>query len=208
MGMLHIGLTGGIAAGKSAVSARLVQHGAVLVDSDAIVRELQGTAQPGLIAIAREFGPQMIAADGSLDRKALAELIFEDKDARQRLNDIIHPLVRQRSVELVQEAAAKYGDGVVIVHDIPLLVETGQSKNFDRVLVVEAPYEQRLQRMIEFRGMSAEDAAARIDSQATDQERRAVADHVFINDGPLEELERDVDQWWSDNIGPLSGVSA
>lgn len=195
--MLHIALTGGIASGKSAVATRLVKNGAVLVDSDAIVRQLQEPAQAGLVAIAREFGPQMLAADGSLDRRALGELIFADDDARARLNAVIHPLVRARSKELVAQAVQTHGDDVVIVHDIPLLVETGQAGDFDVVLVVEAPRQERIRRMVENRGMSATDAAARIDAQATDEQRRAVADHVFVNDRSLEDLEAAVDQWWA-----------
>lgn len=199
--MLHIALTGGIASGKSAVAARLVANGAVLVDSDAIVRQLQEPAQPGLVAIAREFGPQVIAADGSLDRRALGELIFADDDARARLNAIIHPLVRARSKELVEAAVTEHGDDVVIVHDIPLLVETGQAEDFDMVLVVEASRQERIRRMVTNRGMSATDAAARLDAQATDDQRRAVADHVFVNDGSLDDLEAAVDQWWAQARG-------
>ncbi|MDO5617733.1 dephospho-CoA kinase [Kocuria sp.] len=195
--MLHIALTGGIASGKSAVAARLVENGAVLVDSDVIVRQLQEPAQPGLVEIAREFGPQMIAADGSLDRRALGELIFADDGARARLNAIIHPLVRARSTELVEQAVAEHGEDVVIVHDIPLLVETGQAADFDVVLVVEAPRIERIRRMVDNRGMSEADAAARIDAQAADAERRAVADHVFLNDRSLDQLETAVDQWWT-----------
>lgn len=195
--MLHIALTGGIASGKSAVATRLVKNGAVLVDSDAIVRQLQEPAQPGLVAIAREFGPQMLAADGSLDRQALGELVFGDDQARARLNAVIHPLVRARSKELVAHAVQTHGQDVVIVHDIPLLVETGQAGDFDAVLVVEAPRQERIRRMVENRGMSAPDAAARIDAQATDEQRRNVADHVFLNDRSLEELEAAVDEWWA-----------
>lgn len=193
---MHIGLTGGIAAGKSAVAARLKEHGAVVIDSDAIVRQLQAPAQPGLVAIAREFGPNMIAPSGELDRQALGTLIFDDDDARARLNAIIHPLVRQRSSELVQAAVAEKGQDVVIVHDIPLLVETGQADDFDPVLVVEAPREDRIHRMIDRRGMSQAEAVARIDAQATDEQRRAVADHVLVNDGSLADLEAAVDAWW------------
>ena len=195
--MLHIALTGGIASGKSAVATRLVKNGAVLVDSDAIVRQLQEPAQPGLVAIAREFGPQMLAADGSLDRQALGELVFGDDGARARLNAVIHPLVRARSKELVAQAVQTHGQDVVIVHDIPLLVETGQAGDFDAVLVVEAPRQERIRRMVENRGMSAPDAAARIDAQATDEQRRNVADHVFLNDRSLKELEAAVDEWWA-----------
>lgn len=198
--MIHIGLTGGIAAGKSAVAQRLVHHGAFLIDSDAIVRELQGPAQAGLVAIAREFGPQMIAADGSLDRRALGDLVFNDDDARTRLNALIHPLVRERSKALVQAAEAESGEDTVIVHDIPLLVETGQAGDFDHVLVVEAPRAQRVSRMVELRGMTAVEAEARIDAQATDRQRRAAADQVFDNAGTLEDLESAVDDWWREIV--------
>lgn len=201
--MVHIGLTGGIAAGKSAVASRLVELGAVLIDSDAIVRDLQRPGQPGLVAIAREFGPKMLAQTGELDRQALGELVFSDDGARERLNALIHPLVRQRSVETVQRAVAERGEDVVFVHDIPLLVETGQAGNFDKVLVVEAPRSERIRRMVETRGMSEQDAAARIDAQATDEQRRVAADHVFVNDGSEAELRSAVDEWWQRRVCAL-----
>ncbi|KAA9395001.1 dephospho-CoA kinase [Kocuria coralli] len=199
--MMRIGLTGGIAAGKSVVAARLVDLGAVLIDSDAIVRQLQAPGQAGLEAIVAEFGPRMLTAAGDLDRQALGAVVFDDDAARARLNAVIHPLVRQQSTDLVQKTLAERGEDVVFVHDIPLLVETGQAGDFDLVLVVEAPRELRIQRMVQRRGMAEAEAAARIDAQATDAQRRVAADDLLINDGTTEELVDAVDEWWRRRVG-------
>lgn len=198
--MTMIGLTGGIASGKSTAAQRLVEHGAVLIDADAVVRELQAPGGAAIAPMLEAFGPEILQADGSLDRPALGQHVFADPAARQRLNAIIHPLVRERSEQLVEQARAQRGPEAVIVRDIPLLVETGQAGQMDLVLVIEAPRAQRIRRMVQDRGMSAEDAAARIDAQASDEQRRAVADDVLVNDGTREQLLTQVDAWWSRRI--------
>lgn len=181
---LHVGLTGGIAAGKSAVAAELERCGALLVDSDALARLVLEPGTEGLAAVREAFGDRVIAADGSLDRAALASIVFADAGQRERLNRIVHPRVRRMAREIVAQA----GPDVVVVQDVPLLVETGQAEAFDLVLVVQAPREERVRRMVEGRGMSVEDAEARIAAQATDEQRAAVADVVIVNDGDLERL--------------------
>ncbi|WP_295017870.1 dephospho-CoA kinase [uncultured Micrococcus sp.] len=181
---LHVGLTGGIAAGKSAVAAELERCGALLVDSDALARLVLEPGTEGLAAVREAFGDRVIAADGSLDRAALASIVFTDAGQRERLNRIVHPRVRRMAREIVAQA----GPDVVVVQDVPLLVETGQAEAFDLVLVVQAPREERIRRMVEGRGMSVEDAEARIAAQATDEQRASVADVVIVNDGDLERL--------------------
>lgn len=181
---LHVGLTGGIAAGKSAVAAELERCGALLVDSDALARLVLEPGTEGLAAVREAFGDRVIAADGSLDRATLASIVFTDAGQRERLNRIVHPRVRRMAREIVAQA----GPDVVVVQDVPLLVETGQAEAFDLVLVVQAPREERIRRMVEGRGMSVEDAEARIAAQATDEQRAAVADVVIVNDGDLERL--------------------
>lgn len=190
--MLNVGLTGGIAAGKSAVATRLKERGAVLIDADAIARAVVEPGTPGLEAVVAAFGPQILGPDGSLDRPALGALVFADEQARATLNSIVHPLVRAQAVAL-REAAAP---DAVVVQDIPLLVETGQASDFDVVLVVAAPFAERLRRMTEDRGMSVADAQARIDAQATDEQRAAVADEIIDNSGTLEQLRARVDEIW------------
>jgi dephospho-CoA kinase len=198
--MLRIGLTGGIGAGKSTVSAALAAHGAVVVDADRIAREVVERGSPGLEAVAAAFGPRVLTADGDLDRPALAAVVFADPDARRRLDGIVHPLVRRRAGEL--ELAAREADpDAVVVHDVPLLVETGQAASYDVVLVVEAAEDVRLPRLVA-RGLTEDDARARIAAQATDEQRRAVADVVLHNDGTPEELRAQVDRFWSARVEP------
>jgi dephospho-CoA kinase len=196
-GVLRIGLTGGIGSGKSTVSRLLADHGAVIVDADAIAREVVEPGTPGLAAVVEAFGPSVLAADGSLDRPALADVVFADPEARRRLDAIVHPLVRARAGEL---AAAAPPDAVV-VHDVPLLVETGQAAAYDLVLVVEADPETRVARLVQ-RGLTAEDARARIAAQATDEQRRAVADVVLDNSGTPEQLADQVDRFWAERVQP------
>lgn len=181
---LHVGLTGGIAAGKSAVAAELERCGALLVDSDALARLVLEPGTEGLDAVRDVFGDRVIAPDGSLDRAALASIVFADAAERERLNRIVHPRVRRMAREIVAQA----GPDAVVVQDVPLLVETGQADAFDLVVVVQAPHEERIRRMVEDRGMSRQDAEARIAAQATDEQRAAVADVVIVNDGDLERL--------------------
>lgn len=181
---MRVGLTGGVASGKSTVSAILAELGAVVVDADLLAREVVAPGTPGLAAVVAEFGDGVLAADGSLDRPALGAVVFADEAARRRLEAIVHPLVRARGREL-EEAAPP---GAVVVHDIPLLAETGQAAGFDAVLVVDVPVETQVERMVSQRGMSREDAEARIAAQATREERLAVATYVVDNTGTREDL--------------------
>ncbi len=181
---MRVGLTGGVASGKSTVAALLRELGAVVVDSDVLAREVVEPGTPGLAAVLEAFGPGVLDADGRLDRPALGALVFGDEPARRRLEGILHPLIRARAAEL--EAAAP--DGAVVVHDIPLLVETGQADRFDAVVVVDVPVETQVERMARDRGMSREDALARVKAQASREERLAVATHVVDNTGTREDL--------------------
>ncbi|WP_255952545.1 dephospho-CoA kinase [Streptomyces odontomachi] len=192
--MLSVGLTGGIGAGKSEVARLLVEHGAVLVDSDAIAREVVQPGTPGLAAIVETFGTGVLAEDGSLDRPRLGSIVFADPGRRAALNAIVHPLVRERSAEL---AAAAPPDAVV-VHDVPLLTENGLAPLYDLVLVVDVPPATQLDRLVRLRGMTDEDARARMAAQATRDERRAVADILIDNDVPLERLQRTVSDIWAE----------
>ena len=181
---MRVGLTGGVASGKSTVAAILAELGAVVVDADLLAREVVAPGTPGLAAVVAEFGDGVLGADGSLDRPALGAVVFADEAARRRLEAIVHPLVRARGREL-EEAAPP---GAVVVHDIPLLAETGQAAGFDAVLVVDVPVETQVERMVSQRGMSREDAEARIAAQATREERLAVATYVVDNTGTREDL--------------------
>jgi dephospho-CoA kinase len=192
--MLRVGLTGGIGSGKSTVSARLSEHGAVVIDADLLAREVVAAGTPGLAEIVVAFGPDMVDDNGELDRAAMGRRIFGDDEARGRLEQIIHPRVRARAAEI--EAAA--GADAIVVHDIPLLVETGQAGSFDVVLVVDAPPEMQVQRLVEQRGMSEDEARSRIAAQAGREQRLAAADHVLSNDGSLEQLQTAADQVWDD----------
>lgn len=195
---VHAGLTGGIAAGKSAVAAVLEECGALLVDSDALARLVLEPGTEGLAAVQDAFGDRVIAADGSLDRPALARIVFSDPQSREVLNRIVHPRVRALARDIVRQA----GPDAVVVQDVPLLVETGQAGAFDLVVVVEAPREERIRRMVEDRGMSREDAEARIAAQATDEQRRAAADVVIVNDADLERLRSATRQVWDRFLAP------
>jgi dephospho-CoA kinase len=195
--MLRIGLTGGIGVGKSAVAGLLGGHGAVVVDADVIAREVVEPGSRGLAAVVAEFGPQVRREDGRLDRSRLASVVFADEGARRRLNAIVHPLVAERTAELLAAAAPD----AVVVHDVPLLVENHLAGHYDLVLVVEAAEATRLARLAE-RGMPADEARARMAAQAGDADRRAVADVVIRNDGTLAELAARVDAVWRDRIAP------
>jgi dephospho-CoA kinase len=181
---MRVGLTGGVASGKSTVAALLRELGAVVVDSDVLAREVVEPGTPGLVAVVEAFGPEVLTADGALDRTALGGVVFGDEAARRRLEAILHPLIRARAAEL--EAASP--EGTVVVHDIPLLVETGQADRFDAVLVVDVPVETQVERMVRDRGMSREDALARVAAQADREQRLAAATHVVDNTGTREDL--------------------
>jgi dephospho-CoA kinase len=191
-----VGLTGGIGAGKSAVAERLAAHGAVVIDSDRLAREAVAPGTDGLAEVVAEFGPEVLASDGSLDRARLASVVFGDDAARRRLEEIIHPRVRERTVELI---AAAPPDSVV-VNDVPLLVEAGLAEAYEVVIVVLADEETRVERLVHDRGMSRDEATARIRAQATDEQRRAVADVVIVNDGTIEDLHKKVDEVWRDQL--------
>ncbi|GGS71810.1 dephospho-CoA kinase [Streptomyces violaceus] len=192
--MLKVGLTGGIGAGKSEVSRLLVACGAVLIDADRIAREVVAPGTPGLAAVVEAFGEQVLARDGSLDRPKLGSIVFADAARLATLNSIVHPLVGARSREL-EEAAA---EDAVVVHDVPLLTENGLAPLYDLVIVVDATPETQLDRLVRLRGMTEEDAHARMAAQATREQRREIADVVIDNDVPLEELERRVKEVWAE----------
>ena len=186
-----VGLTGGVGAGKSAVSALLAGHGAVVIDADAIAREVVEPGTAGFDAVVARFGSAVVSSDGGLDRAAIAAIVFEDKAARIDLNAIVHPLVGRRSAELMATVPAD----AVVVYDVPLLVEGGLAAGFDCVVVVEADEVTRLARLAE-RGLPEEQARARMAAQVGDEERRAVAHEVINNDGTREALAGEVRELW------------
>ncbi|MFJ6612112.1 dephospho-CoA kinase [Streptomyces sp. NPDC091289] len=194
--MLKVGLTGGIGAGKSEVSRLLVECGAVLIDSDRIAREVVEPGTPGLAAVVEEFGPDVLTAEGTLDRPALGALVFADAERLAALNAIVHPLVGARAAELERAAP----EDAVVVHDVPLLTENGLAPFYDLVVVVDASVETQLHRLVTLRGMTEADARARMAAQATREQRRAVADLIVDNDGPLEALEPQVRTVWDELV--------
>ena len=179
-----MGLTGGIASGKSTVAAILAELGAVVIDADQLAREVVAPGTPGLARVVEAFGPDVLASDGGLDRPRLGAIVFAEPERLQVLNGIVHPLVRARAAEL--EAAAP--TGALVVHDIPLLAETGQGDRFEAVIVVDVPEEVQMERMLRDRAMTEDDARARIAAQAGREDRLAVATHVIENTGTLEDL--------------------
>jgi dephospho-CoA kinase len=191
---LRVGLTGGIGTGKSEVSRRLVSYGAVVIDADAVAREVVAPGTPGLAEVASAFGPDVLRGDGSLNRERLGELVFGDESLRRKLNAIVHPRVRERMAELERQA----GDAPVIVHDVPLLAENHLAGSFDLVVVVDVPARIQLDRLARERGMSREQVAARMNAQATREDRLAVADIVVDNSGSLAELDREVGDLWAE----------
>ncbi len=192
--MRTVGLTGGIGTGKSAVAGMLRELGATVIDADEATRAVQAHGSEGLRLLVEEFGPDILTPDGDLDRARLAGLAFRDAEARQRLNAIVHPLVRQWMAERQQEAAER-GDPIVVM-DIPLLFETRGANAFETVLLVYAPEELQLRRLAELRGMSEEQARARIAAQMPIEEKRRLATHVIVNTGSMDELRRRVEQVW------------
>ncbi|MFI8432287.1 dephospho-CoA kinase [Streptomyces sp. NPDC079020] len=192
--MLKVGLTGGIGAGKSEVSRLLVGYGAVLIDADRIAREVVEPGTPGLAAVVDAFGPGVLNADGTLDRPALGAVVFADADRLATLNAIVHPLVGARAAELERAA----GRDAVVIHDVPLLTENGLAPLYDLVVVVDAAPATQLDRLVRLRGMTEADARARMAAQATREERRAIADLIVDNDGPLEALEPQVREVWAE----------
>jgi dephospho-CoA kinase len=187
-----VGLSGGIGAGKSAVASRLAEHGAIVVDGDKLAREVVAPGSEGLAEVVAEFGHGVLSADGSLDRPALGKIVFADAGARRRLEEITHPRIRMRTVELIAAAPP----GSIVVNDVPLLVEAGLASTFELVIIVFAPRETRISRLAETRGMTRDEAESRIAAQATDEQRRAVADVAIENDATLDDLRGRVDEVW------------
>lgn len=190
--MLRVGLTGGIGAGKSEVSRRLAAAGAVVIDSDLLAREVVASGSDGYDEVVEAFGPEVVGVDGELNRQALGSRVFGDEGARRRLEAIIHPRVRARAKQIEASCEAD----AVVVHDIPLLTETGQAGKFDIVVVVDAPDDVQVERLTRTRGMSEPDARARMAAQATREQRRAVADEVVDNSADLAHLDQQVDALW------------
>lgn len=202
--MLSVGLTGGIGAGKSTAARELERLGAVVIDADDVARAVVEPGTPGLAAVVAEFGPGVLRADGSLDRPALARIVFGDDGARSRLEAITHPLVADESARRVRAA----GERAIVVHDVPLIVEKGLAGRYDVVVVVGASEEVRMARLIAQRGMTPEDARARIRAQADDGARRAVADVWLDNSGTEEDLREAVRRLWRERLVPRAGGAA
>jgi len=182
--MMRVGLTGGVASGKSTVSGMLAELGAVVIDADLLAREVVAPGTDGLAEVVAAFGPQVLTEAGELDRQAIGTVVFADPDQRKRLEAIIHPRVRVRAAEI--EAAAP--ESAVVVHDIPLLAETGQEGSFGAVIVVDVPVDLQIERMTHVRAMTEDEARSRIAAQATREDRLAVATYVIDNTGSLDDL--------------------
>ena len=198
---MQIGLTGGIGSGKSTAARRFAELGALVIDADAVAREVVEPGTEGLAAVVAEFGEQVLDGAGRLDRPALARVVFGDEAARGRLNAILHPRIRAKAAARIAAAPA----GTVVVQDVPLLVETGQAGSYDLVVVVEAPAELRVARLGRDRGMAPEEARARMAAQASDEQRRAVADVVLVNDASPDDLRAKVDRLWRERVSPAAG---
>ena len=191
-----VALTGGIASGKSTIARRLAEHGAIIVDADAIVRDVQQPGSPVLAALAGEFGDDIVRGDGSLDRAALGGRVFGDADAVSRLNAIVHPAVRIESQRRIADALAT-GPEAVVVYDVPLLVEARADDPWELIVVAHAPADVRVGRLVALRGMTPSDAAARIASQVPDDVRLAIADAVIDTSGDLASTIEQTDELWA-----------
>ncbi len=192
--MLRVGLTGGIGSGKSEVSRRLAAQGAVVIDADLVAREVVAPGTDGLAEVERAFGPDILGPDGALDRARLGDIVFADPQQLTTLNSIVHPRVDARMREL--EAAA--GSDAVVVHDVPLITENDLAGGYDLVVVVDVPPRVQLDRLVRLRGMTAEQAAARMAAQSSREERLAIAGMVVDNSGSLAELDRQVGDLWAE----------
>jgi dephospho-CoA kinase len=192
--MLRVGLTGGIGSGKSEVSRRLAALGAVLIDADALAREVVAPGTEGLAEVVAAFGPAVLARDGALDRPRLGDLVFADKQLLDKLNGIVHPRVEVRMRQLENAA----GPGSIVVHDVPLIAENGLARLFDLVVVVDAAPDVQLHRLVSQRGMTQAQATARMAAQASRDQRLAIADIVVDNSGTLDELNRQVTTLWTE----------
>ena len=208
--MRVVGLTGGIGAGKSTVSAQLAERGAVVIDADAITREVQQPGTPVFEAMVERFGPAIVAADGTLDRQAVADLVFPDPEALKDLNQIVHPAV---GATIAERMAAQIGTDHVVILDVPLLVESGRD-DMAGIIVVDVDPEVAVQRLVAHRGFSEADARARISRQAGRDERLAKADFVIDNAGGIDELTEQVERCWDwiatlpDAAEPSTGAEA
>jgi dephospho-CoA kinase len=198
--MLRVGLTGGIGSGKSEVSGRLAALGAVVIDADQAARAVVEPGTPGLDGVVETFGPGVLGADGALDRAKLGEIVFGDDEARRRLNAVVHPLVHEWMLATEKVIIRASGDDVVVVHDIPLLAEGGEERTaeFDVIIVVDVPPDLQVVRLAQTRGMTAEQARARMAAQASRAERLAIADIVIDNSGTLADLDQRVAEVWAD----------
>lgn len=207
--MTIVALTGGIAAGKSTVSNRLAEHGIIVIDADQVARDVVEPGTDTLAKVLERFGPGVTHPDGSLNREALGRIVFSDPQARQALNDIVHPAVRRRSAELFEQANRDHPD-TVVVYAVPLVAEARGRDEFDLIVVVHAPREQRISRLVEFRGMSEAEATARVDAQATDEQRLAIADVVVESTGEpadtavaADQLAKALIAHWPDNLANM-----
>jgi dephospho-CoA kinase len=192
--VLRVGLTGGIGSGKSEVSRRLAAQGAIIIDADAIAREVVAPGTEGLAEVVEAFGEEVLRADGELDRPALGDIVFADPELRGKLNAIVHPRVGARMQELERDA----GPGAIVVHDVPLIAENGMAGAYDVVVVVDVPPRLQVERLERFRGMTAEQARARMAAQASREQRLAIAGIVIDNSGSLSELDRQVGDLWAE----------
>ena len=192
--MYRVGLTGGIGAGKSEVSRRLAAHGAVVIDADAIAREVVEPGTPGLAEVVAAFGPEVLLPDGWLDRSRLGDIIFASPELRARLNGIVHPLVGARMRELEETA----GPGSIVVHDVPLIAENNMAGAYDLVVVVDVPPRLQLDRLVRHRGLTRDQARARMEAQASREQRLGIAGIVVDNSGSLAELDRQVGELWTE----------
>jgi dephospho-CoA kinase len=190
----RVGLTGGIGAGKSEVSSRLAAQGAVVIDADAIAREVVAAGSDGLAEVIEAFGPEVLRPDGELDRPRLGDIVFADPELRGKLNAIVHPRVGARMAELEQAA----GPGAIVVHDVPLIAENGRADAYDVVVVVDVPPRTQVERLVRYRGMTRDQARARMAAQASREQRLAIAGIVIDNSGSLAELDRQVGDLWAE----------
>jgi dephospho-CoA kinase len=200
--MLYVGLTGNIASGKSEAATRLASHGATIVDADVLARDAVAIGSPAYERVVARWGPGILATDGSLDREALRHTVFADKAQLEELNAIVHPGVNKLRTQIVDQAR-KRGDAI-LVYVVPLLFERRLAGEFDKIILVDAPRDSRLRRLIDLRGISPDDAATMISAQMPAELKRARSDYVIENDGSLEHLYDQVDTVW----GQLTGVDA
>jgi dephospho-CoA kinase len=198
--VLRVGLTGGIGSGKSEVSRRLAAHGAVIIDADVAAREVVAPGTPGLAQVAEAFGPEVLGPDGALDRERLGAIVFRDPALRAKLNAITHPLVREWMTAAERAAAERTGadKDLIVVHDVPLLAESRRADGFDLVIVVDVPPELQVERLVSQRGMTSDQARARMNAQASREQRLEVADIVIDNSGSLDDLDHRVAEVWAD----------